>query len=66
MEEALYHQFLKALEEGRVEIKISIPNPTPPSAHFVHFSLLHILWRRLASKLLHQLDADIGEIGSRD
>jgi hypothetical protein len=50
--EASYHQLLKALEEGRVEIKISIPNPIPPSAHLVHFSVFHVWWRHLALKLL--------------
>ncbi len=46
--------------------KISIPNPTPPCAHLVPFSPIHILWRRLASKLLCWLDADRGERESGD
>ncbi len=61
MAEALHHHSLKVSEEGRVEIKISIPNPTPTSAHLVHFSLIHVLRRSLASKLIHWQDADRGE-----
>ncbi len=50
MEEASSYWSLKALGEGRVEITFnSKPNP---SARLAHLLVIHVLGRRLASKLL--------------
>ncbi len=46
------HQSMKASGEWRVEIKFHFQIQPPPSAHLVHFFLIYISWRQLASKLV--------------
>jgi hypothetical protein len=59
MEEASSYRSLKASGEGRVEMTFN-SKLNPPSAHLVHLLLIHLLGRRLASKLLCWLNADRG------
>jgi hypothetical protein len=51
---------LKGTGRGENRINNSVPNPTPPCAYLMHSSLIHVSWRRLASKFLRCLDADRG------